>query len=74
MAAKATLVIIGLVIVGISLLVSTAKSARCAQCQHCRRLAQDDEAKRKNKRHATYHAYTDRAPSACDNDECPGRK
>lgn len=63
-------------LVGVSIWMqaSVARNARCRYCDHCRKALQDEQLAKAKRRHENYHMLTDRAPSACNDPECPGRK
>ena len=70
----ATGIVWSVLIVGVLLMRDVERNARCRFCEHCRRAADNERDARARKRHENYHAFTDHAPSACQNNECPGRR
>jgi len=70
----AAVITVTLIAAAILFMRDVERHARCPRCDHCRREQELEDKKKADKRHVSYHYMTDRAPSACNDPECRGRK
>ena len=73
MASLGSGIVLMLLVAALVMMRNVADTARCRWCEHCRRAEDDERVQRAARRHESYHQLTDRAPSACHRDDCPGR-